>query len=319
MRKPVTFTVATVIGLGLLAFGTACTSSGSDRRNSAAPPPAVTAIPSAGTVLGLVLPLSSYQLTPAQQLFVNNATRALVSQCMRRFGFAQFSLDTGATKSGLPDQMGRRYGAVSDARTAATYGYHLPSDQNSSPGKPSVRPSQPFTQAENAVLTGTSGKGPVPPNQTQRSTTYNGQSVPPGGCFGEANRAIGIDSHVDGLLPQRLAFTAYDQSLNDSRTKQVIAAWSACMKDKGYAVADPVGAVKAFNLAGPVTSAEIQQAVADVACKQRVSLIGVWFAVEKAYQERLIEQNGQQLAAVRKVVDDELRNAARTLGQAAPK
>jgi len=319
MRRPVPVTVAMGIGLTLLAFCTACTSSASDPPNSPANPPAVTAIPSAATVIGLVLPLSSYELTGAQELFVNNATRTLVNQCMRRYGFAQFSLGTGATKSGHPDQMGRRYGAVSDATTAATYGYHLTPDQGAGLSRPSTRPTAPFSQAETAVLTGTSGEGPAPPNQPQVGTTYNGQAVPPGGCFGEANRAIGFDDRVDGLLPQRLAFTAYSQSRNDSRTKEVITAWSACMKDKGYHIADPISAVSVVNLNGPVTPAEIQQAVTDVACKQTVGLIGVWFAVESAYQRRLIEQNSQQLDAVRKLLDDKLRNAARTLGQAAPR
>lgn len=320
MRKLRTLGTAVGVGLALLVTAAACTSSGQDRKGGSTTPPTIGPVPSASTPVGLVLPLSHYELTGAQEVFVNKATTTLVNQCMRRFGFADFSLDGGGPVAGHGDQMARRYGPVSDAKAAAAYGYHLTPDQAAGVGKSSGGPRQQFSQAENAVLTGTAGNGPAAPNQTQGAgKAGNGQAIPAGGCYGEANRAIGSEDKADTLVPQKLAFTSYSQSQNDSRTKEVVAAWSTCMKGKGYNLTGPVDAAKAFNLEGPVTPTEIQQAVTDVACKQQVGLVGVWFSVESAYQQRLIEQNSQQLDAVRKLLDDKLRNAARTLGQAAPK
>jgi hypothetical protein len=239
---------------------------------------------------------------------------------MKRFGFVDFTLGSGsAERVSRPDEMSRRYGPVSDAATAAQYGYHLtPWQRLPDAAKPSTRPTTPaFSSAETLVLTGSSG-GPASrvPTTGTAAGTYGGQEIPAGGCYGEANRALKVDPRLDVQLPQSLGLAAYAQSRSDARVKALVSEWSQCMKQRGYDLTDPVNAADAFSLEGPTTTAEIRQAKADVSCKVQVGLVATWYAVESAYDKKLIEQNQEQLTAIRRMLDNELRSAAEMLHQA---
>ncbi|MEW2579117.1 hypothetical protein [Streptomyces syringium] len=50
----------------------------------------------------------------------------------------------------------------------------------------------------------------------------------------------------------------------------------------------------------------------------RTRLIGVWSAVETAYQHRLIKERAKELAAARREHDDRLRRATEVLRSSAP-
>jgi hypothetical protein len=287
-------------------------------------PPPVTDTASAKSPKGLVLPLDAYQTSNSQELMLSRAYSDLTTACMRRFGFATFTLGRSGSgaRSGRPEQMTRRYGPVSDAQDAAAYGYHLTPDQNlAPPAKASATSTAPaMTSSETLVLTGSAGgPGPQPNTTPSAGATYGGQAIPAGGCYGETGRKLAINTSIDLNLPQLLAVSAYDQSRADSRVKDVVAKWSACMSEKGYKITDPVDAAASFSLDGATSAQEIQQAVTDVTCKQQVSLVAVWFSVESAYAQKLIEQNQQKLTAIRKQLDEQLRNAAHLLGQAVPK
>lgn len=67
------------------------------------------------------------------------------------------------------------------------------------------------------------------------------------------------------------------------------------------------------NWPEPVGEEEIAVAEADVACKQEVNLVGIWFAVESAYQRRTIQQNAEDLEPHRLVLEAEVANAAAVL------
>ncbi|TVL88009.1 hypothetical protein CD790_32180 [Streptomyces sp. SAJ15] len=54
---------------------------------------------------------------------------------------------------------------------------------------------------------------------------------------------------------------------------------------------------------------EIRTAVADVECKRQTNVIGVWVAVETAYQKVAIRVGGEKLRQVRQSLLVELRNA----------
>ncbi|MCY0953561.1 hypothetical protein [Streptomyces sp. H27-S2] len=101
----------------------------------------------------------------------------------------------------------------------------------------------------------------------------------------------------DGRAPDATS-EAHERSERDSRVVAVLAAWSACMEKSGYGgIRTPYDVVEEAGLAddkgGPraVTAAR-----ADVACKSEVNLVGVRAAVEKAYQERLVEEHAETLA-----------------------
>ncbi|MBP2056739.1 hypothetical protein J2Z21_009758 [Streptomyces griseochromogenes] len=94
---------------------------------------------------------------------------------------------------------------------------------------------------------------------------------------------------------------SFDDSLADSRVKAVFSRWSACMKAHGYHLADPLKAADLPSMSAPEpTSAEIAQAETDVACKGKVNVVGVWFAVESAYQKSEIKENREKMADIKK-------------------
>jgi hypothetical protein len=65
------------------------------------------------------------------------------------------------------------------------------------------------------------------------------------------------------------------------------------------------------------TPDEVAPAVVDVACKRRLGLVGVWYAVEVAHQEVLVQQNAAELERGRRSVETAVRAAA-VLGVPAP-
>jgi hypothetical protein len=65
----------------------------------------------------------------------------------------------------------------------------------------------------------------------------------------------------------------------------------------------------------PPGDTEIATATADVGCKIETNLVGVWSAVEAAYQRRIIEQNPEHFAGTQRFLETVDRNAARVLAE----
>ena len=80
---------------------------------------------------------------------------------------------------------------------------------------------------------------------------------------------------------------------------RAFADWADCMRSKGFDRTRPVKDPKAHKLGAHQTSEEIAEAVADVACKQRTNLVGVWFTTESTYQKGMIQQHAAELAAIK--------------------
>ncbi|MFJ5829700.1 hypothetical protein [Streptomyces sp. NPDC093089] len=77
--------------------------------------------------------------------------------------------------------------------------------------------------------------------------------------------------------------------------------WSAYMKEKGYSYATPVAVLEDSAIFESPTagSREINMAVADVQCKKKHNVVGVWSSVEMAYQNVAIEQNAEELSEIK--------------------
>jgi hypothetical protein len=84
------------------------------------------------------------------------------------------------------------------------------------------------------------------------------------------------------------------------------------MGEAGYAgLASPYDVQDKLGLSqAPGSPKAVAAATRDVACKRRVNLVGVWAAVETAYQKRLIEENAETLALYAKQRDARFRLAA---------
>jgi hypothetical protein len=242
----------------------------------------------------LRLPLDDYYLSVAESQRLARAHRALLSQCVRAFGF-----DYTAPE---PAQLGpttwteRRYG-LTDPAVAASDGYWA---SGRAAAARAGRPPNTATAAENDLVT---GNGP---------RVVQGRPVPPGGCAAEAGRRLTASdpAGADQSLAQRLGSDTFFGSQQDPRVRTVFQQWSACMKAVGYAYAAPLDPPKDARFQQAISPLEIAVATADVACKRRTNLVGVWFTVEASRQWALIGANRPALQLGRAAFQAELAIAA---------
>ncbi|MFC8715913.1 hypothetical protein [Kitasatospora sp. NPDC057198] len=274
--------------------------------------------PSIGTPAQLLdsnqvaFPLQAYEASPQQVAVLEQAQDVLIGQCMKRFGF-----DFRPMPASPPDEVGRnafRYG-VSDPALVEKYGYGRPhGTTRPDAGRPSMGPN------EQLVLSGGDSLTPqdLPNNQEGAEkrgggTEVNGRRVPIGGCGTESALKLysPTAATVDIQFAQNLEQQANSDSRRDSRVVKVVADWSACMAGRGYRTGNPLTAIKDIGLGGDrISSPEaVTAARADLDCKRSTNLVGIWSAVETAYQKRLAEKNAQTLELARTQQDERMRLA----------
>ncbi|WP_328957839.1 hypothetical protein [Kitasatospora purpeofusca] len=299
--------IAALVTLGAAATGCAATGPASAPGSApAAAPPAVDAVPTLATADGQALPLAKYLISPDEDRRIEAARTALIGSCMKRFGFDYAPAAVG-TK---PDLMTRRY-YLTDAASAAAHGYHWGASADQKQQSATPQPPAPEMQA---VL----GHGRGGPDRSAEPTgrTYNGIAIPPGGCLGEADDTLTRGGGIlqDDARALEINGPGFADSMADGRVKAAFGAWSRCMKEKGQTYASPVDAVsdERWFSSPTATAPEIAAATADIDCKQRNNVVGIWFAVETAYQNRAVQAGSKRLEQTRKAIDITLANAAAT-------
>ncbi|MFH8988450.1 hypothetical protein [Streptomyces sp. NPDC017940] len=103
------------------------------------------------------------------------------------------------------------------------------------------------------------------------------------------------------LLVFRLGSQAMENSRRTPGVRAAEKAWSTCMRERGHRYPSPGAAERSTRWdadSGGVTRREREVALADVTCKEEVSLVRVWARAEAAEQRRLMKGYGPQLAAV---------------------
>jgi hypothetical protein len=128
----------------------------------------------------------------------------------------------------------------------------------------------------------------------------------------------GVDEIDPTNLVDSIGLGMWEKAQSDPRVIRGFKAWSACMRQAGYSYPTPLTAAGDQRWAGAISQAEIQTAVADVRCKQRTDLIGIWFSVESGYENASIQANIQQLTRIRNQWAAASRKAAQILGVPAP-
>ncbi|MCM1967400.1 hypothetical protein [Streptomyces sp. G1] len=261
----------------------------------------------------LSLPLDAYTDTDAETVRMGQVQQRLLSRCMARYGFPYEEVrPTGP--AGAQGREGRHrvlFGAA-DPEFAAAHGY----DVNAGKGPPVRPPAAPLSESAALVMHGERPGGQQgaaqPPDapteeeaaQVDSGIDVGGQKVPAGGCVREAYRKLYAPTKdsVDLLFPFGLASEAHERSKGDSRVAEVLKSWSACMEKSGYTgLKDPYEVVQKLGLeADPGGPKAVTAAKADVACKREVNLVGIWAAVEAAYQKRLVEEQAETLALYKK-------------------
>ena len=312
----------TLISFAAVAIAMAAGCSGNPPTSAHAPsgllvvsPPAVSATPALDTVRGLTLPIQAYKPVAAQQNVITDAEEKLVAHCMSQFGFTWTYSPSNVSDY---NEVDREYG-VADLATAQKYGYHLPPADGggASAGSHSGQATgAPLSPSEVLVLSGSTTGA----DSATSPGSYQGRQIPRGGCSGQARRQVTVVDEIDPTsLVDSIGLGMWKKAQSDARVVAGFRAWSACMRQAGYDYPTPLAAVGDRRWARPaVSQAEIQTAVADVRCKQRTKLIGIWFSVESGYEKEAIQQNIQQLTQIRNRWAAAARKAAQILGVSAP-
>ncbi|MEV6263217.1 hypothetical protein AB0M42_21045 [Streptomyces sp. NPDC051784] len=275
-------------------------------------------MPTSGLVKGLELPLESYLPSYADQVAVDTALRTLQTRCMSEYGLTVDLPRPGANPPPYSNAVSieRRYG-LSDRAQAQKYGYGLPEELTRS--LESVE--QGLSDIEVEVLTGRKKTEFAPPEGAKAGdghfgtvpeparAEHNGKRLHDGGCAGWSNRRLEVNEEDAGFV-SGLASTSLSESRPLKPVEKALRNWSTCMKDKGRKVADPYRAMEQGYADGDGTTKNaIELALDDVDCKEKTRLIEVWFKEESAIQKRLIEENEDQLTAVKKRMSEALAAA----------
>jgi hypothetical protein len=290
---------AAAAGLVLSAGLAACSSAPppSTRTANSRPPNAVTFLglhlqppigppPVVNGPSSLRLPLDGYYLSSREQLKIFEAERVAEQACIHRYLPGVALGGFGRLVMLFPPIEPLTY---LTAGQAARFGYHDPTalalaTANAVPVRGAA-----LTEAEGIYF--------------GSMRTFGGLAVPSGGCD-----VAGIQVVVHGIRPSLVpdgmgqpGTVTGDANLinqqvlqDDSRIKAVNTQWSACIAAHGYRYASPVAAqhnsrwgIKVYTAPRlvPVTPLEIQTAVADVGCRARENVYGVYWAVTAAYQQ----------------------------------
>lgn len=283
-RRPRTAATAAAALACLLLPACAAADADGSRAEDGAVDAAGPAAERSGLVAGLVLPLEHYMVTHPERAVAEGGYRDAVEECMARFGFELPPVDEGPPPPSLnPANMERRYG-VSDPETVARHGYRLPGTEVERPPSDGL----PGGEAAARVLDG---------DPRGDAGEHEGSRIPDGGCAGEAERRVG---RVDDMLAAQLSMESLHRSEEDPRVQAAHRDWSACMAERGYAVAHPHEASGLLPWETErATEEEITLALADVGCKESTDLVARWFRVEEELQRRLIEENVTALEEAR--------------------
>ncbi|MFI2208008.1 hypothetical protein ACH47Z_46885 [Streptomyces sp. NPDC020192] len=271
----------------------------------------------------LHLPIENYMLTPLQSAERDWLAQVTIRRCLARFGYDYPDPGARPTSGSMAlaqySVLARRYG-VTDPASVHQWGYHFPR-ATATPGSGKAVLLAELPADERKVLTG------YDPTTHGPATSYKGQPIPNLGCRNEPDRLLGGPAEgakgpnaakggavniVDGLVA-KLKAASFNESMADPRVVAVFKAWTACMKTVGYHEADPMRVPEGFPGSGTPSSAEIAEAQADVSCKARTNMAGIWFAVESEYQNAAIAENAKQLSGVKSALKKEVVNLQRLL------
>lgn len=257
----------------------------------AQPPPAGPAPPPAMlSTVDLRLPLDDYLLSPADVHRLGRTHRVLLRQCLNTFGLDPVL--PAPAQAGPRTANERRYGLTDPGQIVDGYWASERKPANDT----STSDTSALTPEVGAAVTG------------RAERTVRGRPVPEGGCAGQAQRRLtaGHPEGADIQLGHRLASVEHQATLEDPAARAATRAWSACMSESGFDYADPYGPPDDPRFRGALSPLEIATARADVACKERTNLVGVWWSIESARQTSAIAANRAALDLTARAIGAEL-------------
>lgn len=301
----------TVLPLALAALAVSCSSATEDgaksaREGGAPDSPSYSvpqSVPDVTSAAVPALPIEAYLASQDERKQILKASRLAAKDCMARYGFDYTWTDSGTKTAGDDNAANRqrRYGIVDEA-SASKYGYGLPVDGSGAPEAPGVE----MSEAANRTFLGDSD----PLLKVSEGEKVGGKEIPKGGCAGEAKRKIG--KGLDDSAAREINMASFKFSLDDEQVKSAIAAWSKCMGDSGHTFESPLQPFDELAADG-VTPNELATAKADIQCKYRTNLLGIWVAVESEIQKAMIGKKEEVLQDARKETERSVKNASEAL------
>ncbi|WP_322759047.1 hypothetical protein [Frankia sp. Cr2] len=281
----------TVLAVVLVLAGCSASTAG-----TAPTEPVIGMVPRLLESAALRLPVEDYLPTREQNDRLAEANLVLIQRCMARFGIAYDVKQVPARDYGPISLTDRRYG-ITDAELARTAGYGL------GPRDPArqLAPDKPNIGADGETVLSGQGRSVV-----------NGLAVPAGGCIAETDRTLNqsVPATADLRKGNIAQLRSFEESEADSRVRAVFAAWSACMSESGYHYTDPLAAAGDPAFTAPPSPAQLSAALADITCKARTNVVGVWFTVDSAYQRRAIDADHSGFTGTRAAIAARDRTAA---------
>ncbi len=263
---------------------------------SESPPPLGT-IPKVTSTAPIAMPLDSVMTSLSDVDLLETAGELKARDCMRSLGFTTWT--TGAIPGPSADKDSDLFDYLPSAD--ATQSGYPPALSDKSPA---LGASSETAVSEDAVraYTGT------------EATTASGAAVPDGGCEAEGDRQLKGAAAELPVDPRLLLVEAQFSALRDDRMQQAFATWSACMAKRGYRYDDPLSAHLDPRWAErtsdtPAGAEEKATAAADAACQQEGNLVGMYKALETAYQKRLLDENRTQLTTALSIFNTWVSNA----------
>ncbi|WP_327190830.1 hypothetical protein [Streptomyces xinghaiensis] len=289
MKKEI---LARVVALGGAFLIAGCSEAdNSDGATSAAPEPTE-------QVKSLILPFDEYELSPSEYNMSQNATDLVIQKCMRSKGLDWTVVERPTRTLDLTNR--RRYGVI-EIEVARAYGYHAPIELRDPDGtkRSEDRRWKKLTEEQQKAALG--------------------QGDNEGSCNALATEQLD-DSRMDYSLFNELSSKYLKQAQEDPRVEASMKAWSECMKERGKEYATPYDAINDKKWWKDEerqigSKEEMDTAVRDVQCKEKVGLIDKWYAEEKRLEEGAIARNAEyfrklkeakmtHLVAVKNVLDE---------------
>lgn len=230
-----------------------------------------------GEARTLRLPFDAYEPSASHLELVRQAVEILTSRCAHAKGYDRPPL-APVNVIDAPDR--RRYGVI-EIEVARAAGYRLPR-----------------TSAEKALRQAADAR---------KGDLSRAAKAAIGACLDQSNARVYAKDDQPGLLVRLEKESFEGTRRNDPKVKAVFADWRTCMTQKGQrGYADPMEAIGDDRWQGPhIDKAEMDTAVADVECKQKVGVVATWHQAEKAFQTKAIAQHRSYFAKVRRTLQQE--------------
>ena len=281
---PTPWSPSPVIAILLCATATAACSATAD---SGAEEPALGEVPTITSSSQIRLPLARYLASAADEKAYFAAVSLEQRHCASSFGVTSH-MPVAEQPAMVEMATERRYGIV-NADEVERYGYQpVPRAGRGGDAEEGWDPDQRELLVMNAVTA--EGESVV-------TDPVTGKRLPEGGCSAEGFRRIteGELSPATNTLAEDLLGQAWERTKADSRAIAAETRWADCMRERGY---DFDHRWEAGNSVGEQPLAvQLEMAKLDLRCALDTNYLGVWYAVDAAYQHDLIDRHESDLEA----------------------